>query len=439
VARKATPPPVKQVYKPKQREEVQKIEVDPERTTGQDIIQIGSMDVPIGEDDKRPIVPNNKVVTSTPKVAANDHEARGSSSNSKYFLPRLCPPGLTRTQRRKLQRLRFQEKREKEPEKQRYEAFNQYRPIVPQGKEWRIKTGSEPAPVRPVEESVRPVTLVRPVDVDGQADDPETSPGFSSSIPMVCDDKSALDPAPEEDEELVDYSSSPERMNLDINVIHMSMDGYVLSEEDVAHLNFGPKEAIFQKTNATENHLKALYMKGHINGKPISRMLVDGGAIVNLMSYSLFRELGGSDDELIKTNMTVSGVGGGEPMEAKGVISMDLTVESKTLATTFFVDETQGNFSLILGHDWIHANQCVPSTLHQFLIQWVGDEVEIVHGDASACVAVADSSTMDNLENRKSLTGLDLSNLKLIDSTKDGFATVVMKSIVDQARTYLMI
>jgi hypothetical protein len=168
-------------------------------------------------------------------------------------------------------------------------------------------------------------------------------------------------------------------------------------------------------------------------------MLVDGGAIVNLMSYSLFRELGGSDDELIKTNMTVSGVGGGEPMEAKGVISMDLTVESKTLATTFFVDETQGNFSLILGHDWIHANQCVPSTLHQFLIQWVGDEVEIVHGDASACVAVADSSTMDNLENRKSLTGLDLSNLKLIDSTKDGFATVVMKSIVDQARTYLMI
>jgi hypothetical protein len=33
----------------------------------------------------------------------------------------------------------------------------------------------------------------------------------------------------------------------------------------------------------------------------------------------------------------------------------------------------------------------VPSTLHQFLIQWVGDEVEIVHGDTSACIAVADS------------------------------------------------
>jgi hypothetical protein len=160
------------------------------------------------------------------------------------------------------------------------------------------------------------------------------------------------------------------------------MDGYVLSEEDVVHLSFGPKEDIFQKPKVTENNLKALYMKGHINGKPISRMLVDGGAIVNLMSYSLFKKLGGSDDEPIKTNMTVSGVGGGEPMGAKGIISMELTVGSKTLATTFFVAETQGNSCLILGRDWIHANQCVPSTLHHFLIQWVGVEVEVVHGDA---------------------------------------------------------
>jgi hypothetical protein len=109
------------------------------------------------------------------------------------------------------------------------------------------------------------------------------------------------------------------------------MDGYVLSEEDVAHLDFGPKESIFQKPKATENHLKDLYMKGHINGKPISHMLVDGGAIVNLMPHSLFKKLGDSDDELIKTNMIVSGVGGGEPMGAKGVISKELTIHGTGL------------------------------------------------------------------------------------------------------------
>jgi hypothetical protein len=43
-------------------------------------------------------------------------------------------------------------------------------------------------------------------------------------------------------------------------------------------------------------------------------------------------------------------------MGAKGVISMELTIGSKTLATTFSIAEAQGNFSLILGRDWIHAN-----------------------------------------------------------------------------------
>jgi hypothetical protein len=81
----------------------------------------------------------------------------------------------------------------------------------------------------------------------------------------------------------------------------------------------------------------------------------------------------------------------------------------------------------------------VPSTLHQFLIQWVGDDVEVVHGDTLACVALADSSTMDNHENLKCLTRLDLTDLRLIDSTKDGFATIVMKLVVDLARTSLFI
>ena len=178
-----------------------------------------------------------------------------------------------------------------------------------------------------------------------------------------------MEPAPPaEEEELVDYEASPERNNLEINLVHMSSDYLIIPEEEVAHLQFGPRDAVFQKPKESDNHLKALYMRGHLNGKPISRMLVDGGAIVNLMPYSLYKKLGGKDEELMKTNMTVSGVGGGDPIGAKGVASMELTVGSKTLATAFFVSEVQGNFSLILGCDWIHANQCVSSTLHHFLI-----------------------------------------------------------------------
>jgi hypothetical protein len=102
-------------------------------------------------------------------------------------------------------------------------------------------------------------------------------------------------------------------------------------------------------------------------------MFIDGGAAINLILYSVFKKLGREDDEIMKTNLTLNDVGG-NPMEPRGVISMELTVGSKSLGTTFFIIEVQGNYSVILGHDWTHMNHCVPSTLHQFLIQWINDK-----------------------------------------------------------------
>jgi len=85
----------------------------------------------------------------------------------------------------------------------------------------------------------------------------------------------------------VDYEASPGHINIEINVVHLSSDCFVVPEEGVAHLDFGPRDAVFQKTKESDNHLKALYMRGHINGKPVSHMLVDSGAIIHLMPYSL--------------------------------------------------------------------------------------------------------------------------------------------------------
>jgi hypothetical protein len=120
-------------------------------------------------------------------------------------------------------------------------------------------------------------------------------------------------------------------------------------------------------------------------------MLIDGGTAVNLMPYSAFKKLGREDDELMKTNLMFSSVGG-IPMESRGVVSMELTVGSKSLATAFFIVEVQGKYSVILDRDWIHANRCVPSTLHQFLIQWIDNEIEVVHADVSAYIALADAT-----------------------------------------------
>lgn len=103
-------------------------------------------------------------------------------------------------------------------------------------------------------------------------------------------------------------------------------------------------------------HLKPLFLKGHINGLPVARMLVDGGPVVNLMTYLVFKKLGLRDEELIKTNMVLNGFEGKEKTEAQGVMYVELMVGSKTLATAFFVAKVQGNYNVILGRDWVHAN-----------------------------------------------------------------------------------
>jgi hypothetical protein len=111
-----------------------------------------------------------------------------------------------------------------------------------------------------------------------------------------------------------------------------------------------PKEDVFKKPEESSQHLKPLYIQGHINKKSISRMLIDGGTAINLMSYSVFKKLGREYDELLKTILTLNGVGG-NPMEARGVVSIELTIGSKSLATAFFIIEVQNNYSVILGHD----------------------------------------------------------------------------------------
>ena len=55
--------------------------------------------------------------------------------------------------------------------------------------------------------------------------------------------------------------------------------------------------------------------------------------------------------------------------------------------TAFFVVETTAAYNALLGRDWIHPNFCIPSTLHQFLIFWNGEEVEVIGADNKPFVA----------------------------------------------------
>ena len=145
------------------------------------------------------------------------------------------------------------------------------------------------------------------------------------------------------------------------------------------------------------------------------------------MTYSLYKKLGKQEDELVKPNMTLSGVGTDSSIKTKEVTFVELTMGTKTLDVAFFIADVEGNYSLILGRDWIHANQCVPSMLHQMLLQWVGDDVEQVHADASACIAVVDAPVLWTYETATCLTGVDFSNYQFISIDKKGFILVMLE------------
>jgi hypothetical protein len=283
--------------------------------------------------------------------------------------------------------MRAQKMREEATEKKRDKHFNDIRPVIPTKKEWRVK-----------EKANTPTPMT-----------------FDDDMDLLDNDEAPL---------IKDGSPPPTSMN--VNMVSTLSAEFKGVEEEVTEMCLNPKEVVFENPEEPSQHLKPLYIKGHIDEKSISRMLIDGNATVNLMSYSVFKKLGREDDELMKTNLTLNGMGG-NPMDARGVVSMELNVGSKSLATAFFVVEVQGNYSIILGRDWIHANHCIPSTLHQFLIHWIDDEIEVVHMDASAYIALADATTGWQHGSAKCMSGKDLTGYDFLSVSKEGFVPVFVK------------
>jgi hypothetical protein len=201
-------------------------------------------------------------------------------------------------------------------------------------------------------------------------------------------------------------------------------------ELSVAQLDLGPRPVIFEKPQAKNyKHLKAVYLKGCINGQPVNKMLVDTGAAVNIMPYSVLRCLGRSAGDLIKTNVTLSDFNG-QTSEAQGILSVDLTVGNKTVPTSFIIINSKSTYNVLLGRDWIHANCCIPSTMHQCLIQWDGDEVDVVHADDSIKISYAAMSIWD-AEDQEPISGISLEGCDRIEATKNRVRLVLSTGLIE--------
>jgi hypothetical protein len=85
---------------------------------------------------------------------------------------------------------------------------------------------------------------------------------------------------------------------------------------------------------------------------------------------------------------------------------------------------------VLLGRDWIHANCCIPSTMHQCLIQWDGDEVEVVHADDSIELSIAGMNIWD-ADVQEPLSGISLEGCESIEASKNGVRLVLSTGLTE--------
>jgi len=75
-----------------------------------------------------------------------------------------------------------------------------------------------------------------------------------------------------------------------------SEDEEISIPDQIVQLALDPMTTIFEKpSNDERQHLKALFVKGRVDGQPISKIHTDGGAAISIMPYVMYRKLGKGD------------------------------------------------------------------------------------------------------------------------------------------------
>ncbi|XP_021801683.1 uncharacterized protein LOC110745843 [Prunus avium] len=138
-----------------------------------------------------------------------------------------------------------------------------------------------------------------------------------------------------------------------------------------AAMKLAAEQLCFPKpTKEMANQLRPLFITANFGGIPIPKVMVDGGAVINLLPHRLLSKMGRTEKDLIPTHSTITNFAGGIT-KAYGILDVDVIVGTKELKVAFFVvDTTSTTYNALLNRDWIHQSLCVPSTLHQQLALW---------------------------------------------------------------------
>ena len=140
----------------------------------------------------------------------------------------------------------------------------------------------------------------------------------------------------------------------------MKVEGkHLMTEKDVGHGGVTiesfeecrPHKAILEKPfMEMTRHIKPLYVRTHLNGRPVSKVLIDNGSAVNVMPLRMLRALGRSNSDMIEIEVAMFTFTR-EVSKSLGILPIDITIGSKIALSIFFVIDSTANYNILLGRD----------------------------------------------------------------------------------------
>ncbi|XP_024156411.1 uncharacterized protein LOC112164453 [Rosa chinensis] len=129
-------------------------------------------------------------------------------------------------------------------------------------------------------------------------------------------------------------------------------------------------------------HMRPLYITANVSGTKVSKIMVDTGAAVNVITTRTMHLLGIKREKIQSTSLTLKNFAG-TVTKTLGLLFLRIKVGPAEGVYAFFVTDCYAAYSAILGRDWIHRSYCVPSTLHQELVMWnrKTDKAEVIKAD----------------------------------------------------------
>ena len=98
-----------------------------------------------------------------------------------------------------------------------------------------------------------------------------------------------------------------------------------------------PHKVILEKAFVDmTRHIKPLYIRAHLNGRSVPKVLIDNGLAVNVMPLRMLRALGRSINDLIEIEVVVSAFIG-EVSKTLGILPIYIPIGRKTALSAFFV------------------------------------------------------------------------------------------------------